>query len=68
MLSDDNKERFAKGVEFAKVRIISLISSPSFETIVNSKVLVQTVVHYGWVPLILYVGWSTSNPRPPLVR
>jgi hypothetical protein len=28
----------------------------------------QTVVHYGWIPLILYVGWSSSNPRPPFAR
>lgn len=33
----------------------------------NAAVL-QTIVHYGWVPLILFVGWSSSSPKPNLIK
>lgn len=43
---------------------LSTVRGPS----TNTALLPQTVVHYGWIPLILYVGWSSSNPRPPFAR
>ena len=27
---------------------------------------VKTAVHYGWIPLILFLGWRNSEPRPTL--
>ena len=28
----------------------------------------QTVLHYGWIPLIIYVGFTRSNPQPSLIK
>ena len=28
----------------------------------------QTVVHYGWIPFIIYVGYTRSNPQPSLIK
>ncbi|KNZ77219.1 hypothetical protein J132_06214, partial [Termitomyces sp. J132] len=26
------------------------------------------VLHYGWIPLIIYVGFTRSNPQPSLIK
>lgn len=28
----------------------------------------QTVIHYGWIPFIIYVGYTRSNPQPSLIK
>lgn len=28
----------------------------------------QTVLHYGWIPFIIYVGFTRSNPQPSLIK
>lgn len=28
----------------------------------------QTVIHYGWIPFIIYVGYTRSNPQPELFK
>ncbi|KAF9057907.1 TOM7 family-domain-containing protein [Panaeolus papilionaceus] len=28
----------------------------------------RTVLHYGWIPLIIYVGFTQSNPQPSLIK
>lgn len=28
----------------------------------------QTILHYGWIPLIIYVGFTRSNPKPELFK
>ncbi|KAK8170015.1 TOM7 family-domain-containing protein [Phyllosticta citrichinensis] len=28
----------------------------------------RVAIHYGYIPLILYFGWSHSTPRPELIR
>ncbi|KAL1584362.1 hypothetical protein WHR41_06370 [Cladosporium halotolerans] len=28
----------------------------------------QVGVHYGYLPLIIYLGYTRSNPRPSLIR
>lgn len=28
----------------------------------------QTVLQYGWIPLIIYVGYTRSNPQPSLIK
>lgn len=33
-----------------------------------SLIPAQTIVHYGWIPTILFVAYRASNPRPPLMR
>ena len=30
--------------------------------------LSKTAIHYGYLPLILYLGYSYSNPRPTLIK
>lgn len=27
----------------------------------------KTVAHYGWIPFILYLGWSATSNKPNLV-
>ncbi|BGP13364.1 hypothetical protein JCM10213v2_001283 [Rhodosporidiobolus nylandii] len=45
-----------------------MFSDDNKERIAKAIEAAKTVVHYGWIPLILYVGWSSSNPRPPIAR
>ncbi|EME82310.1 uncharacterized protein MYCFIDRAFT_52659 [Pseudocercospora fijiensis CIRAD86] len=28
----------------------------------------RIAVHYGYLPLIIYLGYTRSNPRPSLIR
>ncbi|ODQ64536.1 Tom7-domain-containing protein [Nadsonia fulvescens var. elongata DSM 6958] len=28
----------------------------------------RVAVHYGWIPFILYLGWTQSLPRPNLIK
>jgi len=28
----------------------------------------RVALHYGWIPLVLYVGWSQSAPRPNFMK
>ncbi|KAK7520907.1 TOM7 family-domain-containing protein [Phyllosticta citriasiana] len=28
----------------------------------------RVAIHYGYIPLILYFGWSHSTPRPAFIR
>ncbi|EAU84328.1 hypothetical protein CC1G_01324 [Coprinopsis cinerea okayama7 len=30
--------------------------------------LSRTVIHYGWIPFIIYVGFTRSNPQPSLIK
>lgn len=44
---------------------------PSEET--NERIfklveLGRTVMHYGWIPFIIYVGYTRSNPQPSLIK
>ncbi|KAF9008579.1 Tom7-domain-containing protein [Hymenopellis radicata] len=44
---------------------------PSEDTkeIINKVVeLSRTAVHWGWIPLIIYVGFTRSNPQPSLIK
>ena len=29
---------------------------------------VQIAVHYAWIPFIIYVGYTRSNPQPSLIK
>ncbi|KAI0727341.1 Tom7-domain-containing protein [Fomitopsis betulina] len=28
----------------------------------------RAVVHYGWIPFIIYIGYTRSNPQPSLIK
>ncbi|KAJ7202494.1 TOM7 family-domain-containing protein [Mycena rebaudengoi] len=38
------------------------------ERIVKVVEIGHTVLHYGWIPLIIYVGFTRSNPQPSLIK
>ncbi|ORY80674.1 hypothetical protein BCR35DRAFT_331742 [Leucosporidium creatinivorum] len=44
------------------------MSEDNKELIARGIELGKTVVHYGWVPLILFIGWNSSNPKPNLIK
>ncbi|KAG2156329.1 TOM7 family-domain-containing protein [Suillus clintonianus] len=44
---------------------------PSEETKERITKLVEvgrTVMHYGWIPLIIYIGYTRSTPQPTLIK
>jgi len=44
---------------------------PSEETKERILKLVEfgrTVVHYGWIPMIIYIGYTQSSPRPMFIK
>ncbi|KAF1812010.1 Tom7-domain-containing protein [Eremomyces bilateralis CBS 781.70] len=44
------------------------LSEESKERISKVIDISRVAIHYGYVPLILYLGWSQSTPRPALIR
>ncbi|BGP22277.1 hypothetical protein Rt10032_c07g3247 [Rhodotorula toruloides] len=65
-LSDDNKERISRAIEVAKVGQDRL--GMCSQGILDFWTAGRTIVHYGWIPTILFVAYRASNPRPPLMR
>ncbi|KAK0190577.1 mitochondrial import receptor subunit TOM7 [Armillaria mellea] len=43
-------------------------SEDTKETIAKIVELGRTALHYGWIPLIIYVGFTRSNPQPSLIK
>ncbi|KAK5960098.1 Tom7p PWA37_002590 [Arxiozyma heterogenica] len=52
-------------MKFLASFILSDESKERFTKIFN---LTHTVAHYGWIPFILYLGWSHSSNRPNLLN
>ncbi|CDR36839.1 hypothetical protein NBRC10512_002047 [Rhodotorula toruloides] len=44
------------------------LSDDNKERISKAIEVAKTIVHYGWIPTILFVAYRASNPRPPLMR
>ncbi|KAF2457181.1 TOM7 family-domain-containing protein [Lineolata rhizophorae] len=44
------------------------LSEESKERITRVIDVSRIAIHYGYLPLILYLGWSQSTPRPSLIR
>lgn len=45
-----------------------ILSDESKERISKIFNLTHTVAHYGWIPFVLYLGWSQSSNRPNLLN
>lgn len=43
-------------------------SEDTKERIIRSVAVLHNVVHYGWVPFVLYVGYTRSTPQPSLIK
>ncbi|KAG8218525.1 hypothetical protein J3R82DRAFT_4164 [Butyriboletus roseoflavus] len=28
----------------------------------------QSVLHYGWIPMIIYIGYTRSSPQPMFIK
>ncbi|VUC36860.1 unnamed protein product [Clonostachys rosea] len=44
------------------------LSEESKERIVKLIDVSRVAIHYGYLPLILYLGYTRSNPRPSVIR
>ncbi|AXA50112.1 mitochondrial import receptor subunit TOM7 [Malassezia restricta] len=44
------------------------LSEDTKERIVRLVDITKTIVHYGWVPFVIYVGFMSSQPRPNLLK
>ncbi|KAK6353460.1 hypothetical protein TWF696_005424 [Orbilia brochopaga] len=44
------------------------ISEETKERITRIIDISRVVVHYGYLPLILYIGYTQSEPKPSLIR
>ncbi|EXX69846.1 Tom7-domain-containing protein [Rhizophagus irregularis] len=38
------------------------------EKILKAIEITKTIVHWGFIPFILYLGFSRSEPKPSLIR
>ncbi|SGY67657.1 BQ5605_C004g02794 [Microbotryum silenes-dioicae] len=45
-----------------------MLSEDTKDIIVRTVEYAKTVAHYGWIPLILWVGYTNSTPRPNLIK
>ncbi|WFD45584.1 hypothetical protein GLX27_000205 [Malassezia furfur] len=43
-------------------------SEDTKERILRAVDITKTIVHYGWVPFVIYVGFVTSQNRPNLIK
>ncbi|CAG8810121.1 2828_t:CDS:2, partial [Gigaspora rosea] len=37
------------------------------EKIIKAIEIAKTIVHWGFIPFILYLGFTRSNPKPSLI-
>ncbi|KAB5575973.1 TOM7 family-domain-containing protein [Coniochaeta sp. 2T2.1] len=44
------------------------LSEESKERITKLIEISRVAIHYGYLPLILYLGYTRSEPRPPVIR
>ncbi|KAF8898200.1 TOM7 family-domain-containing protein [Mucidula mucida] len=44
------------------------VSEDTKEIINKAVELGRVAVHWGWIPLIIYVGFTRSNPQPSLIK
>lgn len=44
------------------------LSEESKERISKLIDVSRVTIHYGYLPLILYLGWSASTPKPSIIR
>ncbi|KAF2181891.1 Tom7-domain-containing protein [Zopfia rhizophila CBS 207.26] len=44
------------------------LSEESKERIARIIDVSRVAIHYGYIPLILYLGYSRSEPKPSLIR
>ncbi|KAI7828667.1 Tom7-domain-containing protein [Gamsiella multidivaricata] len=38
------------------------------EAILKATEVVKTVVHFGFIPFVIYLGFTRSDPKPSLIR
>ncbi|KAF9649362.1 Tom7-domain-containing protein [Thelephora ganbajun] len=43
-------------------------SEENKERIIRVVEFGRVVLHYGWIPFIIYVGYTRSNPQPSLIK
>ncbi|KAL6944419.1 translocase of the outer mitochondrial membrane [Hanseniaspora osmophila] len=43
-----------------------ILSDESKERLSKVLNMGQSIAHYGWIPFILYLGWSNTSSRPNL--
>ncbi|KLO14999.1 Tom7-domain-containing protein [Schizopora paradoxa] len=43
-------------------------SEESKEKMTKAIDIGRSVLQYGWIPLIIYVGYTRSNPQPSLIK
>ncbi|CDO56285.1 similar to Saccharomyces cerevisiae YNL070W TOM7 Component of the TOM (translocase of outer membrane) complex [Geotrichum candidum] len=44
------------------------LSDETKERLTKLIELGRVTVHYGWIPFIVYLGWTQSVPRPNLFK
>ncbi|KAL2760798.1 hypothetical protein ACRALDRAFT_1059468 [Sodiomyces alcalophilus JCM 7366] len=44
------------------------LSEESKERIGKIIEISRVAIHYGYLPLVLYLGWTRSEPRPSFIR
>ncbi|KAK3944144.1 TOM7 family-domain-containing protein [Diplogelasinospora grovesii] len=44
------------------------LSEESKERIGKIIEVSRIAIHYGWLPLIVYLGYTRSDPRPSIIR
>jgi import receptor subunit TOM7 len=57
------QERIARVIDFSRVRAVHVVRTGA-----TSDTHRQVAIHYGYLPLIIYLGYTQSNPRPTLIR
>lgn len=43
------------------------LSEESKERLTKALATAQTITHYGWLPLVVYLGWASTQQKPNLV-
>lgn len=43
-------------------------SEETKERITKVVDVARTVIHYGWIPLIIYIGYTRSSPQPTVIK
>ncbi|TDL29859.1 Tom7-domain-containing protein [Rickenella mellea] len=44
------------------------VSDDTKEKLAKGIDVSRLILHYGWVPFVIYIGYTRSNPQPSLIK
>lgn len=63
--SEETKARFPTHSRIPSTQVLTMGIQERITRVIDFS---RIAIHYGYLPLIIYLGYTRSNPRPSLIR